>query len=79
MGASPDRADGRHVVFEVDAANPGAWVGWSVVVRGRAELVRPRDSRRWDHVLPRARSWTGDQGRWLLRISCDTVTGHQLG
>jgi uncharacterized protein len=69
----------RIVVFEVDETDPEQWAGWSVVVKGRAEVLTPADARQWEHILPRARSWTGERERSLLRIPWDSITGRRIG
>ena len=67
-------ASGRTVSFEVDDVDHESWTGWSVVVTGRAQLIAASSGT----TLPRARSWTGDSGRDLLVIACETVTGRRL-
>ena len=67
-------ARGRTVAFEVDSVDLARWTGWSVLVNGPARL-RPAPPAR---TLPRARSWAGEEGRHLLVITCESVTGRRL-
>lgn len=68
-----------HVAFEVDGYDPAAETGWSVVLKGRAELVYDEaDTRRYDDLG--LRSWADPEGRgqWV-RIRPDEVSGRELG
>jgi nitroimidazol reductase NimA-like FMN-containing flavoprotein (pyridoxamine 5'-phosphate oxidase superfamily) len=70
--------DGSVVAFEVDRYDSGRRTGWSVLIKGRAELVtegslltrlRTSGLRPWCNRVPRP-AW--------IAIRPDTVTGRQL-
>jgi len=68
-----------HVAFEVDSYDPAAETGWSVVLKGRAELVYDEaDTARYDGLG--LRSWADQEGRgqWV-RIRPDEVSGREIG
>jgi nitroimidazol reductase NimA-like FMN-containing flavoprotein (pyridoxamine 5'-phosphate oxidase superfamily) len=69
----------RRVAFEVDVVDPERWAGWSVVVKGLAEVLGPGDALLWEQLLPRAQSWAGEDERSLLRLPCDSITGRRVG
>ena len=71
-------ADGSVVAFEVDRYDPDSRTGWSVLIKGRAELVaegtlrtrlRAAGLQTWRNRVPRP--------EWVL-IRPDTVTGRRL-
>lgn len=68
-------AIGKAVALEVDDVDPFTESGWSVLVRGRAEVV-PHDE------LPehegRPRPWADGARPLLIRIVPETVTGRWL-
>lgn len=61
------------VAFEVDAMDPGRHGGWSVVVHGRAELVRPDEP-----VVRHPHPWAAGPRRQVLRIRPLRVTGRRV-
>ena len=70
--------DGSVVAFEVDRYDAARRTGWSVLIKGRAELVsegtlltrlRASDLRPWRDRMPRP-TW--------IAVRPDTVTGRQL-
>lgn len=67
------------VAFEVDSFDADRREGWSVVVRGRAEVVRDRTQ--LDHIrrLWGARPWAAGSRSLVLRIALDELTGRRLG
>lgn len=69
---------GAPVAFEVDDHDPSDNSGWSVLVRGRADLVDdPADVRRFEVGLD---SWAMEdpsQGTWI-RIVADEITGRRI-
>lgn len=71
-------AHGNHLVFEVDAVDSTRWSGWSVIARGRGEVVEVDLT-----VLPpaglRPRPWAhGDRGT-EVRIAWAQISGRSLG
>lgn len=65
--------------FEIDQFDYDNHRGWSVVVRGRAEIVDDADeldeiARRWP-----PRPWATGQRNLVLRIPWTEVSGRQLG
>ena len=70
--------DGSVVAFEVDSYDPRERTGWSVLVKGRAELVL--DSRllaRLDATGLRTWSPSAAQAQWVV-IRADEVSGRRL-
>ena len=67
------------VAFEVDSIDSERQQGWSVVVRGRAEVVRDLDEldvirRRWA-----PRPWASGARELVMRVRLDELTGRRLG
>lgn len=72
-------ASGSRIAFEVDHVEDSDGRGWSVVVRGPAETVEdPVEVRRLEAAWP-ARPWTSNQGRVLVRLRWDVISGRQRG
>lgn len=68
-----------HVAFEVDSYDPTAETGWSVVVKGRAELVYDdADTKRYDALGLHSWADTEGRGQWM-RIRPDEVSGREIG
>jgi len=68
----------RPVAFELDDLDFTTRSGWSVVVRGRAEIVEDEDAARYQAWLD---SWAvkdGARTTWV-RIVADEVSGRRLG
>lgn len=68
----------RAVAFELDDLDLTTRTGWSVVVRGRAEVVEDEDAASYEKWLD---SWAvqgGDRTTWV-RIVADEVSGRRLG
>ena len=68
----------KPVAFEADALDPATRTGWSVVVRGRAEVLDGEVAAR---VAERVDSWAVGDGAvatWV-RIVPDEVGGRRLG
>ena len=67
------------VVFEIDDFDRDARTGWSVVVAGRLEEVRPYDAETLERVtgLPLAPWAQGDKPHWM-RLVPDRITGRRL-
>ncbi len=67
------------VAFEVDHLDLEQHHGWSVVVRGRAEVVEdPDEIRHIESVWP-PRPWVAGNRPLLVRIPWGEVTGRRLG
>ncbi len=66
------------VAFEVDHFDAAHEDGWSVVARGRAEVVRAQDE--IDHIraVGGPRPWVGGGRALLLRIQWNELTGRRL-
>ena len=67
------------VAFEVDSFDASNEQGWSVVARGRAEVVR--DSAEIDHIRAvwQPRPWASGGRALLLRIRWTEMTGRWVG
>lgn len=67
------------VAFEVDHVDADRATGWSVVARGRAEVVRDRDE--LDHIraVGEPRPWVTGGRDLVLRIRWTELTGRRLG
>jgi uncharacterized protein len=68
----------RPVAFELDDLDFVTRTGWSVVVRGRAEIVEDSDAEGYEKWLD---SWAvrdGARTTWV-RILADEVSGRRLG
>ncbi|WP_377645346.1 pyridoxamine 5'-phosphate oxidase family protein [Oryzobacter terrae] len=67
------------VAFEVDHVDTTRESGWSVVARGRAEVVRDRDE--IDHIraVSAPRPWASGGRELLVRIRWTELTGRRLG
>jgi len=68
---------GRPVAFEVDDHDPARAVGWSVLVRGRAEPVDDEEARRFAAELD---TWAAPTAmrHVIVRILPDEITGRRL-
>lgn len=64
---------GGPVVFEVDHFDEATQTGWSVVLRGRAEISELDDAQ-----LKKLPQWAGPK-KYLVRLTPSTVTGRRLG
>ena len=68
----------RAVAFQVDDLDFATRTGWSVLVRGRAEIIEDADAGAYDRWLD---SWAvrdGARTTWV-RILADEVSGRRLG
>jgi hypothetical protein len=66
---------GREVLVEVDAVDPAALSGWSVIVTGVAEKVDAGDV---PDVLGDIQVWPQVHRPVFMRVAADQVTGRQL-
>jgi nitroimidazol reductase NimA-like FMN-containing flavoprotein (pyridoxamine 5'-phosphate oxidase superfamily) len=62
------------VAFEIDGEN--GHTAWSVVVRGRAELLDERSAHRADDL--QLRPWTGTHKYNVVEITPTTITGRRF-
>lgn len=70
-------ADGGSMSFEVDDCDPPSRTGWSVLVSGRAEVVRGAEAERLEERAPQA--WAAvDDVSWV-RIRAEEVSGREIG
>jgi len=69
---------GRRLAFQVDGIEPTSHGGWSVLLRGWAEVVEdPRELERLRR-LPLRPWWPPARDRWV-RIPAERVSGRRLG
>jgi hypothetical protein len=68
---------GERVVFEVDEVAPGWKRGWSVVLRGFAELVTDSDERDRLDALP-LMVWDPTPKTHYVRITTHAVSGREI-
>jgi Pyridoxamine 5'-phosphate oxidase len=72
----PFGTDGTIVAYEADSIDPGTYLGWSVVVIGRAGLVLDEaEIAGYREVL---RPWAAGKMDDVIAIRAELVTGHQL-
>jgi nitroimidazol reductase NimA-like FMN-containing flavoprotein (pyridoxamine 5'-phosphate oxidase superfamily) len=68
---------GVRVAFEVDAADPDARNGWSVLVVGYAEEIRDRSTlRRVDELG--LKPWVAQAPDFVVRIRAERITGRRV-
>ncbi|MFE9451595.1 helix-turn-helix domain-containing protein [Streptomyces sp. NPDC006739] len=77
-GATPARADGRPVAFEVDRIDDAFSQGWSVLVRGVARAVTDPEQRRRYAEEAHSGPWAGGDRELWLRIESGIVTGRRI-
>ena len=70
-------AHGAPLVFEIDAVDHDRWQGWSVVARGRGEVVR--DPEVGDPGRPRVRPWPDGERAVEVRLAWTELSGRQVG
>lgn len=64
------------VAYEADDIDPVTHLGWSVIIKGAAELVcDPREIARYQHLL---RPWVAQRMDHVIRIKPEIVTGIEL-
>lgn len=76
-GSKVDAARGGPACFEIDGTDPDRRAGWSVVVRGRLEVVTALDSVLRDRIGALADPWIGERSH-LLRLRSTAITGRRL-
>ena len=67
------------VAFEVDHVDAERESGWSVVARGRAEVVREREEIEHIRAVCDPRPWASGGRELLVRIRWTELTGRRLG
>lgn len=76
--ASPARAAGRRVAFEVDRIDEAFSRGWSVLVRGTARAVTDPDEVRRLAERAYGEPWAGGQRPLWLRIDATGISGRRI-
>lgn len=72
--------DGKAVAFEVDHLNWASRTGWSVVVRGRAQVVDdPAEIDRLRELRHEPQPWAPGMRRLYVRIPWSEVSGREVG
>jgi nitroimidazol reductase NimA-like FMN-containing flavoprotein (pyridoxamine 5'-phosphate oxidase superfamily) len=66
---------GAEVVFEVDHVDEERWHGWSVVARGRAQVVTEPIA----NAGRTARPWVDGDHHCEVRLEWDQLTGRKVG
>lgn len=76
MVAAAGTAPGVVVAYEADEIDPGEHLGWSVIVTGRAYLVRdPQQVARYEQML---HTWVAGKADQFIRIHPEIITGIRL-
>ena len=70
---------GSTVAFEIDQFDYEQHIGWSVVARGRADLIG--DSEQIAHIREQWQPvpWASGTRNMYLRVVCSELTGRRLG
>lgn len=69
-------AAGQVVAYEADEFDPGAHLGWSVIVTGLATAIDdPAETARFDVLL---RPWVRRAASALVRITPEILTGYEV-
>ena len=77
-GAKVQAARGSRAAFEIDGTDRLRRTGWSVVAKGRLELVEPHD-RAWEQVSKvEVDPWAGERPLVLV-LHVDIITGRRVG
>ena len=77
-GSKVNAARGGPACFEIDGVDPDRRTGWSVVVRGRLEVVTDLDAVRRDRISDLADPWIGSRSH-LLRLRSEIISGRRVG
>jgi nitroimidazol reductase NimA-like FMN-containing flavoprotein (pyridoxamine 5'-phosphate oxidase superfamily) len=67
--------DGAELLFEVDLVDEERWHGWSVVARGRGQVVAEPGA----DAGPTARPWVDGDRHCEIRLRWDQLTGRKVG
>jgi hypothetical protein len=71
-----ETAAGQVVAYQADEFDPGAHLGWSVVVTGLAATIDdPAETARFELLL---RPWVRRTTTALVRITAEIVTGYEV-
>ncbi|POX57386.1 DNA-binding protein [Streptomyces sp. Ru71] len=76
--ATPGRAAGRRVAFEVDRIDEAFSSGWSVLVQGRARTVTDPDEARRLTERVYSKPWAGGRRTLWMRIDPVGMTGRRI-
>ncbi|MFF9262383.1 helix-turn-helix domain-containing protein [Streptomyces longwoodensis] len=76
--ATPARAAGRRVAFEIDRIDEAFSRGWSVLVRGTARAVTDPDEVRRLTERAHGEPWAGGQRLLWLRIDATGISGRRI-
>ncbi|GHF36483.1 hypothetical protein GCM10018783_01000 [Streptomyces griseosporeus] len=76
--ATPARAAGRRIAFEVDRIDEAFSRGWSVLVRGTARAVADPDEVRRLAERAHGEPWAGGQRPLWLRIDPIHISGRRI-
>jgi nitroimidazol reductase NimA-like FMN-containing flavoprotein (pyridoxamine 5'-phosphate oxidase superfamily) len=68
---------GQYVAFEVDSYDAATETGWSVLVRGLAEVQPEAECARLDALGMKAWGWPPKERAWV-RIRPSSITGRQI-
>lgn len=76
VGAAIQATDGQIVSYEADTLDAETRLGWSVIVLGRAQVVRnAAEVERYNLAMP---AWVNLPVDYVIRIHPETVTGYEL-
>ena len=70
---------GSRLAFEVDYFDHDRWRGWSVVARGRADVVTDADDLEQIRTTWEPHPWAAGSRPLFLRLRWSELTGRQLG
>jgi len=74
------RVPGTDVAFEVDHLDPSARRGWSVVLKGRAEVIEePAEVDMLRELGKETRPWAQGARRLYVRVPWKEITGREVG
>ncbi|WP_426565931.1 pyridoxamine 5'-phosphate oxidase family protein [Angustibacter sp. McL0619] len=76
-GTKLSASDGRRVAFEVDGVDVETGQAWSVVLKGRAHVVRKLHDVLDTYGMP-LDAWQGGAKPTFVRIQVDEVTGRRF-
>ena len=74
--AMAEQVDESPVAIEIDDIDPTTHIGWSIVVRGRAEAIYHEDD--VPQEVTSLRAWAGGHRPLWIRVHAATVTGKRL-
>lgn len=69
-------SDGQVLCLEIDETHPGVHTGWSVLVTGRADVLREPADLAAAALLP-LRPWPG-HGRAYVKIAAAVISGREI-